>query len=84
MIQSNHPSDCLPTDSVFVTRAFVIYIAELLMYATSAPSCLNANFSFESSTVKGELSLRTIPKSRVTAIMRIEELENTQNEIIDN
>jgi len=38
---------------------------------------------YKISKIKGELSLRTIPKSRVTAIMRIEELENTQNEIID-
>ena len=38
---------------------------------------------YKISKIKGELSLRTIPKSRVTIIMRIEELENTQNEIID-
>ena len=41
------------------------------------------NEPYKISKIKGELSLRTIPKSRVTAIMRIEELENTQNEIID-
>ena len=33
--------------------------------------------------IKGELTLRTIPKSRITAIMKIEELEQQQNEIID-
>ena len=33
--------------------------------------------------IKGELTLRTIPKSRITALMRIEELEEQQNEIIE-
>lgn len=33
--------------------------------------------------IKGEMTLRTIPKSRITAIMRIEELEQQQNEIIE-
>ncbi len=33
--------------------------------------------------IKGELTLRTIPKSRITALMKIEELEEQQNEIIE-
>ena len=41
------------------------------------------NEPYKITKIKGELSLRTISKSRVTALMRIEELENTQNEIID-
>ena len=38
---------------------------------------------YKISKIKGNLTLRTIPKSRVTALMKIEELKKQQNEIIE-